>query len=216
MSEQIISALVEGGKATAGPPIGPALGPMGINAGAVVAEINEKTKSFVGITVPVKIIVDTKKKSYAIEIGTPPTSALIKKELGIERGSPRAKEEKAGDISVDSLIRISQMKQTVLHGRGAKERLKEVIGSCIPMGILVGGGDPRDAQKDVDAGKYDAKIGGKEELREMTAEERLSIKERFRISEKKEEPKAAKAEAAPAAAPAKDGKKGDKGKKGKK
>ncbi|MEM3543394.1 MAG: 50S ribosomal protein L11, partial [archaeon] len=64
MAEKVISALVEGGKATAGPPIGPALGPLGINAGQVVAEINQKTKDFSGITVPVKIIVDTSTKKY--------------------------------------------------------------------------------------------------------------------------------------------------------
>ena len=83
---ETIEALVDGGKASAGPPLGPALGPLGVNIGAIVGEINNKTKNFDGMKVPVKIIVDEKTKEFTITIGTPPTSALILKELGIEKG----------------------------------------------------------------------------------------------------------------------------------
>ncbi|MCR4369244.1 MAG: 50S ribosomal protein L11, partial [archaeon] len=74
-----ISALIEGGKATAGAPLGPALGPLGVNIGEIVAKINEKTKSYAGMKVPVTIEVDSK-KHYEITVGSPPTSALITKE----------------------------------------------------------------------------------------------------------------------------------------
>lgn len=82
--ERSVTSLVDGGKATAGPPLGPALGPLGINVGKVVAEINEKTKDFQGMKVPVKIFVD-EKKNFRIEVGVPPASALILKDLKLKR-----------------------------------------------------------------------------------------------------------------------------------
>src|SRR3989338_3247100 len=84
MASATISLLVEGGKATAGPPLGPSLAPMGVNIGQVVGKINEMTKSFVGMQVPVKVIVDKAKKTFEIEVGKPPVSALIKSELGLK------------------------------------------------------------------------------------------------------------------------------------
>ena len=77
MSEKV-EALVEGGKASAGPPLGPALGPMGVNIGEVINQINEKTKDFKGMKVPVIVIIDG--KNFKIKVGTPPISAMIKKE----------------------------------------------------------------------------------------------------------------------------------------
>ena len=79
---ETIEVLVEGGKASAGPPLGPALGPLGVNVMQVVNAINEKTKHFDGMKVPVKVIVDPKTKGFEIEVGTPPVTALILKELG--------------------------------------------------------------------------------------------------------------------------------------
>ena len=66
MATQTIEQLVEGGKATAAPPLGPALGPLGVNIGQVVAEINKKTESFKGMQVPVKVIVDGDTKEFSI------------------------------------------------------------------------------------------------------------------------------------------------------
>ena len=74
------------GKATPGPPLGPALGPLGVNVVQVVAKINEKTKAFEGMKVPVKVIVDPKTKTFEIKVGTPPTSALLVKEIRLRRG----------------------------------------------------------------------------------------------------------------------------------
>ena len=71
-----ISALVSGGEASAGPPLGPALGPMGVNVLQVVNTINEKTKDFPGMKVPVKVEVDTETKKFTIEVGIPPHSCF--------------------------------------------------------------------------------------------------------------------------------------------
>jgi len=75
---EVVEVLVPGGKATAGPPLGPALGPLGINVKAVVDEINAKTASFNGMQVPVKVEVN-EKKQFTVTVGIPPTTALIKK-----------------------------------------------------------------------------------------------------------------------------------------
>ena len=87
MPEDTVEVLVEGGSATPGPPLGPAIGPLGINMMQVVEEINNKTADFKGMKVPVKIIVDSSTKEFEIEIGTPPTTALVMDELNIEKGS---------------------------------------------------------------------------------------------------------------------------------
>ena len=92
MPEKIVKALVDGGKANAGPPIGPTLAPMGVNITDVVKQINEKTKSFQGMSVPVSIIINTSTKNFKIEVGTPPISALIKKAIGVEKASSKAAE----------------------------------------------------------------------------------------------------------------------------
>ena len=105
-----IDVIVEGGKATAGPPLGPALGPMGINAGEVVAKINEETKAFAGMKVPVKVHVDPATKEFSIEVGSPPTAEIIKKEVGIEKGAG-TREAPAGDISLAKAAEIAKAKR---------------------------------------------------------------------------------------------------------
>ena len=207
--EKTISALIEGGKATAGPPIGPALGPMGINTGKVVAEINEKTKDFAGTTVPVKIIVNPATKDYRIEIGTPSVAALIKKEMAIEKGSGKAKEEKVGDIAIDQLIKVSRSKKDALLSRTPKAALKEVVGTCVTLGVTIDGKEPKDVIREIDQGMFDAKIEGKEKLREVTKEEiekkKTEAKAKLDAKHKAEEAAKAAAEAAKAAAAAEAG-----------
>ena len=104
-----IQALVDGGKATAGPPLGPVLGPMGVNISQIIASINEKTKNFDGLKVPVKVIVDKETKQFEIEVGTPHVSALIKKELKVEKWA-KAKGEVVGNITLQQAIKVAKMK----------------------------------------------------------------------------------------------------------
>ena len=87
---ETIKALVEGGKASAGPPLGPALGPLGVNIMEIINTINDKTKQFSGMKVPVKVIIDPKTKKFEIDMGTPPATSLILKELNLEKGSGSA------------------------------------------------------------------------------------------------------------------------------
>ncbi len=153
--KKTIDAIVEGGKATAGPPLGPALGPMGINAGQVVAKINEMTKDFAGMKVPVKVIVNTDDKSFEVHVGSPPTSELVKKEAGVEKGAGTA-EAPAGNISMDALVRIAKGKSSVSLGKSLRDVAKEVAGTCKSLGITIEGKDARMVIREMDEGKHDS------------------------------------------------------------
>lgn len=175
MAKESVDVLISGGKATAAPPLGPALGPLGVNIGQVVAAINEKTKSFAGMQVPVKVTVDKETKTFEISVGTPPASGLIKKEAGVQKGSGNPKTDMIADLKIEQIIKISKMKEDSLLGKDAIQRVKEIIGTCNSMGILVEGKRAKETIKDVDAGLFDQKIlAGKTEL---SAEELKALEE---------------------------------------
>jgi len=153
-----VKLLVDGGKATPGPPIGPALGPFGLNVGKVVAEINEKTKDFEGMKVPVTIVIDAKTKQYEIRVGLPPVSALIRKELGLERGAQNPGKEVVGNLTIEQAVKIAKIKREGSLAKSLKTAVKEVLGTCVSMGVTVEGKDPRTVQKEIDEGKYDEVI----------------------------------------------------------
>ncbi|MEM2455554.1 MAG: 50S ribosomal protein L11, partial [Candidatus Bathyarchaeia archaeon] len=98
--KKIVEFIVEGGKATGGPPIGPAIGPLGVNVVAVVNKINELTKEYTGMKVPVKVIIDPETKVFEVEVGIPTTAALILKEVGVEKGSSKPNVEKVGNLTM--------------------------------------------------------------------------------------------------------------------
>jgi large subunit ribosomal protein L11 len=157
MSEKkIVNALVTGGEASAGPPLGPALGPLGINILQVVNTINEKTKDFPGMKVPVKVEVDSDTKKFTVEVGIPPTAALIFKESGINKGSGTAGTNFVGNISMDSVVKIAKMKMDISYAQDVKSTAKEIIGSCLSLGIKVEDKVAKDVYADVTAGKYDS------------------------------------------------------------
>jgi large subunit ribosomal protein L11 len=155
---ETIEALVEGGKATAGPPLGPALGPLGINIMQVINKINEKTKNFEGMKVPVKIIVNPKTKDFEVQVGTPPASSLILNEIGAEKGSGSPLSHKIGNITIDQAIKIAKMKFDNLLGNELKKKTKEIIGTCISIGVNVEGKKPMEIQKLIDKGEFDNKF----------------------------------------------------------
>ena len=138
-----VSVLVEGGKASAGPPLGPALGPLGVNVGQVVAKINEETKQFAGMRVPVVVKVDPATRAFTLVVGRPPVAALLLKEAKKEKGSGKPKTETVGDVSLDSVRQIAQAKGDDLFGRSIEEKMNQVIGTCVSLGLTVGGEDPR-------------------------------------------------------------------------
>ncbi|RLE51780.1 MAG: 50S ribosomal protein L11 [Candidatus Methanomethylicota archaeon] len=162
-TKKTFNFLVEGGKATGGPPIGPALGPLGVNIMQVVNKINELTKEFSGMRVPVTVTVDIDTKEFEVSVGVPTTTALIIRELKVEKGSGTPHEKKIGNLSIEQVVKIAQIKRKQLLAKTLKGAVKEVLGTCLSMGVTVEGKDPRDVQKEIDAGKYDEIISKYEE-----------------------------------------------------
>ncbi len=157
---EVLKVLVDGGKASAGPPLGPALGPMGVNIMEVINAINEKTKQFEGMKVPVTLTVDASTKDFEVEVGTPPTSALILKELGVEKGSGDPTRTKVGNLTIEQVKKVAEMKRSSMLGKKEKERVLEIIGSCVSVGVTVEGKDPKDMQKEIKDGVFDGVLVG--------------------------------------------------------
>jgi large subunit ribosomal protein L11 len=156
--KKVINVLVTGGEASAGPPLGPALGPLGVNVLGIVNEINKQTGDFKGMRVPVKVEVDQETKQFAISIGTPTTSALVAKESGIPKGSAKPNTDFAGDLSIDKVVSIARSKISGSYAKTVRAAAKEVVGSCVSMGVKVEGKDAREFMKELDSGKWDSKF----------------------------------------------------------
>jgi len=160
MSEKkVVELLVSGGQANAGPPLGPALGPLGVNIVAIVTKINELTKDYAGMRVPVKITVNTEDKTFDVTVGTPTASALIIAELKVEKGSGTPNTVKIGNLSMEQMVRIAKIKAPQLLATNIKDATKELLGTCVSLGVTAEGKDPREVQKEIDAGDYDSLFG---------------------------------------------------------
>ncbi|MCS7112440.1 MAG: 50S ribosomal protein L11 [Nitrososphaerota archaeon] len=161
-SIRMLEFLVEGGAASPGPPIGPALGPLGLNVPAVVKAINDATEKFKGMRIPVKVYVDVKTKSYTIEVGVPTTAALLLREAGLEKGSGESGRKFIGDISFDRVLKVAGMVRVKSRAKTFKNVVKEVLGACVSMGLKVDGRHPKEVIEDVDRGFYDGDISNAE------------------------------------------------------
>ncbi|MFB6190087.1 MAG: 50S ribosomal protein L11 [Candidatus Nanohaloarchaea archaeon] len=160
---ETINLLVEGGSASAGPPLGPSLAPVqGIDVGEVVNAINDATGSFEGMEVPVDVIVDEDAGTFEIEVGKPPAAALIKDELGIESGSGEPNLNKVADMDFSTACKIARMKSSDLNAMDLRGAVKEILGSAQSMGITVDEKDAYDVLQEIDEGEYDQQLEDEE------------------------------------------------------
>ena len=155
MGKEVIELLVEGGNAKPGPNIGPKLSQLKLNIGEVISKINEATKEFKGLQVPVKIIVDTETKKYEIEVGLPPTSSLLKKEANIEIAKRTKPGEIVGNVTMEQIIKVAKMKMKDLNTNDLKSAVKMVLGTALSLGLTVNNRNPKELLKEVDQGLYD-------------------------------------------------------------
>ncbi|MGI6400568.1 MAG: 50S ribosomal protein L11 [Thermoguttaceae bacterium] len=125
-----------GGQATAAPPVGTALGKYGLNLGQFVKEFNDRTKSAMGMRVPlaVKVYAD---RSFDLETKGPHSVDLIKQAAGIESGSSTVPKEKVGKITVAQLQEIAKAKQADLNARDVDHAVRILAGTCRSMGVDV-------------------------------------------------------------------------------
>jgi large subunit ribosomal protein L11 len=154
--KKIVETLVDGGKATAGPPLGPVLGPLGVNVLAIVNEINSVTKDYSGMKVPVTISINLDDKSFEVSVGIPTTAALIVKELGVEKGSGTPNTEKVGNLTFEQVIKIFKIKKDVSLSVNLKTGTKEIIGTCLSMGVTIDDKDAKEILSQIDQGEYDS------------------------------------------------------------
>lgn len=161
MGKITVKALVEGGKASAAPPLGPNLATAKINIGEVISAINERTKDFSGIQVPVEVIVDTETKEFKIKVGTPPVSEMIKKELKLEKLAKTAwKEPSPGNLTIEQVVKITKAKFDSLGTHNFKNAIKQVVASCVSSGISIDSKPPKEVIKEINEGNYDQLIRG--------------------------------------------------------
>src|SRR5438874_1894696 len=132
----IVKLQIEAGKATPAPPVGPALGQHGVNIMAFVKEYNERTAPQAGSIIPVDITI-FEDRSFTFITKTPPASDLIKKAVGLEKGSGAAGRGAIGTITRDQLREIAQTKMKDLNANVLEAAEKMVAGTARSMGVDV-------------------------------------------------------------------------------
>jgi len=180
-----IKLIVDGGAMAPGPTIAQALGPAGINIGKVIGDINAATSGFKGMKVPVELDVDTKTKTYTIKVSSPSVAELVKKELGLEKGSGEPHRLKVGNVAIERIISISKTKLPSLLAKDLKKAVKLVVGTCVSLGVMIDNKEAKDIEKDIDAGKYDKEIS--KEITEVSASKKKELEEFFKLRKAKQE-----------------------------
>ncbi len=162
MVEKTLNFIVNGGQATGGPPIGPALGPMGVNIMDIVNTINEKTAEYDGLPVPVDVTIDTDTKEFTVEVGMLTTFALISQAAGLEKGSGEPNTNFVADLSFDRLIDIAKKKRPGIYAATLKTAVREVLGTCQSAGVTIDGNTAKEVQEAIKAGEYDEQLAAAE------------------------------------------------------
>ena len=132
----VIKLQLQAGQATPAPPVGPALGQHGANIMAFCKEYNEKTATQAGSIVPVEITV-YEDRSFTFTLKTPPASDLIRKALGIEKGSASQKRDKVGTLTRDQVRQIAEIKMRDLNANDIEAAMRMVEGTARSMGVEV-------------------------------------------------------------------------------
>ena len=132
----IVKVQIQAGKATAAPPVGTALGPHGINMGQFIKEYNERTASLTGTVVPAVVTV-FEDRSYTFVTKSPPAADLIRKEAGIEKGSPVPNKNKVGKLSRAKIRSIAEVKMNDLNANSVEGAMKMVEGTARSMGVEI-------------------------------------------------------------------------------
>ncbi len=141
-----------------GPAVSQKLGPLGLNLGKIISDINQETTMFKGTKVPVSLDVDPKTKTYTIEVFSPPASELLKKELGIEKGSGEHKKLLAANASIEQIISVSKVKHSTMLEKDLKAAIKSILGTCSSLGILVENKPAKEIIQEIDNGSYTQEI----------------------------------------------------------
>jgi len=132
----IVKLQIDAGKATPAPPVGPALGQHGVNIMQFVKDYNERTAGQVGLVVPVEITI-FEDRSFNFVTKTPPAADLIKKAIGLEKGSAVPHRNKVGTINRDQLRQIAESKMKDLNTPDVEQAMRMIEGTARSMGVRV-------------------------------------------------------------------------------
>lgn len=146
---------------TPGPAVAQQLGPMGLNLGQIISDVNERTKGFSGMNVPVVLDVDSETKKVKITVLSPPTSELIKKEIGIEKGTAARMKVRVGNMAFEQVLSVALQKHDSMLSNELVSSIKSVLGTCQTMGLFVDSREVKDIMNDFNEGVYDAMIKAK-------------------------------------------------------
>ncbi len=210
----IIKILAEGGAMKPGPALSQKLGPAGIPINQVIQKINEATLDFPGLKVPVELDVNVKTKNFEVKIFSPPVSELLKKELGIAKGSGAQLKNIVGNASIEQIISVAKTKMQNLLCKDLKSAVKVVVGTCVSLGVLIENKPAKEIEKDIEAGKYDKEIAQvktetssdkkkllNDYLKEIQKKQDVILKQEQAAKEAAEQAAPAATTATPAAAP---------------
>lgn len=197
----IIKLLVDGGEMKPGPALSQKLGPLGIPLNQVIQKVNEATKDFSGLKVPVELNIDVVTKDFDIKVFSPPVSELLKKELGIEKGSGNQKKIFVGNASIEQIIALTKTKFPNLLSKDFKSAVKTIVGTCASLGILIENKPAIEIEKEIDSGKYDKEINAMKT--ETPADKKKKLDEYFAKIKKEQDKILQQEQAAKEAAEAK-------------
>lgn len=192
-----VKLIVDGGKMQPGPAVSQQLGPMGINLGKVISGVNDATKGFAGMKVPVEIDVNQKTREFAINVFSPPVAELIKKELGLEKGSGQPNKIKVGNIAFERVVSIAETKLPGLLAKDLRAAVKLIVGTCVSLGILIDNKEAKEIERSIESGIYDNEIDNK--ITEVSSEKKSNLEAFFAIRKAQQEKEAKALEEAKAA-----------------
>jgi large subunit ribosomal protein L11 len=193
----IIKILAEGNAMKPGPALSQKLGPAGININEVISKVNEATKDFAGLKVPVELDVDPSTKAFEVKVFSPPVSELLKRELGIEKGSGAQDKMQVANASIEQIISVAKTKMSNLLANDLKSAVSSVVGTCVSLGVLIESKPAVEVAQELRDGKYDKEI--QEEKTQTSPEKKKELEEYF-SSISGQQQKVLKAEAAAKAA----------------
>ncbi len=163
MVKKTLRFIVEGGRATPGPPIGPTLSPYKVNIMEVVNAINNATKEYEGLSVPVEVTIDTDTRKFEVKVGIPTTTALLMKYAGVKEPTGDPAHKKIGNVNFEDIIKIAIIKKEQLTAKTLRNAVKTILGTARAIGITVDNKDPKEVIKLVEQGFYDELIKKYEE-----------------------------------------------------
>lgn len=188
-----IKLLIDAGDMKPGPAIAQKLGPIGINMGKVISDINTATKDFKGMKLPVELDIDKKTKEFTVKTFSPPTSELLKKELGLEKGTAEHRKIKVGNASIEDIIKITKIKFPDMLQKEFSSAVKSVLGTCASIGIFVENQEPNELIKKISKGEFEKEISSKST--ETSSEKRKKLKDFFEKIKTEQEAAKAKEQA---------------------